>query len=240
VCGKGISLAASIRPETGQSRPTSLEAIAYFGLAELRKRVCLKPVLWFDRLTNREAEGIRAGEGRVTALPTATAQQTERGKMLIRRLHEGDNFTDLVLLSKAFFLEYAGCHRAFFELDCLNDKDIEAYFSSFVGDDDRVAFVAIEENRIVGYITVYVQRQPSYWKVKRVGHISGLMVGQEHRRSGVATQLLTEAKLFFAEHGVRYFTVYTAVENKSGVAFYQAQGMEALHTNFLGRIGPEG
>ena len=159
--------------------------------------------------------------------------------MIIRRLKRNDDITDLVLLSKAFFPEYASCHRAFFELDYLNDEDIKTYFSSFVGDDDHVAFVAIEENRIIGYITVYIQRQPSYWKVKHVGHISGLMVGQEHRRSGIATQLLAEAKLFFAEHGVTYFTVYTSVNNKSGVAFYQAQDMEALHTNFLGQIGAE-
>ena len=159
--------------------------------------------------------------------------------MITRRLNENDDITDLVLLSKAFFSEYASCHRAFFELDYLNDGDIKAYFSSFVGDDDNVAFVAIGENRIIGYITVYIQRQPSFWKVKHVGHISGLMVRQEHRRSGIATQLLAEAKLFLAEHGITYFTVYTAVKNRSGVAFYQAQGMEALHTNFLGQIKQE-
>ena len=130
--------------------------------------------------------------------------------MIIRRLKRNDDITDLVLLSKAFFPEYASCRRAFFELDYLNDEDIKTYFSSFVGDDDHVAFVAIEENRIIGYITVYIQRQPSYWKVKHVGHISGLMVGQEHRRSGIATQLLAEAKLFLAEHGVTYFSIHSS------------------------------
>ena len=113
--------------------------------------------------------------------------------MIVRRLHERDGLDDLVLLSKAFFREYEGCHRRFFELDHLNDKDIRAYFASFVGNDDRAAFVATKDRQIVGYITVYVQSQPSYWKVKRVGHVSGLMVEEEHRRSGIATRLLAEA-----------------------------------------------
>jgi ribosomal protein S18 acetylase RimI-like enzyme len=159
--------------------------------------------------------------------------------MIFSRLHERDNLDDLVLLSEAFFLEYAGYHEAFFEPDCLNAGDIRAYFSSFMGDDDHAAFVAIDEGSMVGYLTVLIKRQSPIWKVKRVGHISGLMVGKQHRRSGIATRLLAEAKLFFAEHGVKYFTVFTAVENKSGLAFYLAQEMEALHTNFLGQIRQE-
>ena len=46
--------------------------------------------------------------------------------MIIRRLNENDDINDLVLLSKAFFPEYASCHRAFFELDYLNDEDIKS------------------------------------------------------------------------------------------------------------------
>jgi ribosomal protein S18 acetylase RimI-like enzyme len=153
-------------------------------------------------------------------------------------LDAGDAFDDLFALSRAFFAEYASHHKEFFELDSLSKQDVRAYFQSFIGDDERAAFVAVEGSRTIGYITVYIQEQASHWKVKRVGHISGLMVDQEYRRLGIATELLAEAKRFFAEHGVTYFAVYTAVANNSGVAFYRAQGMEPLHTSFLGKIGP--
>jgi ribosomal protein S18 acetylase RimI-like enzyme len=159
--------------------------------------------------------------------------------MVIRRLHKKDSFDDLVSLSRAFFSEYEAYHEAFFELDCLRKEDVCGYFSLFVGDDDRAAFVAVEGHRIVGYITLYIKMQPSYWQVKRIGHISGLMVEQEYRRTGIAGQLLAEAKRFFGERGVKYFVVYTAVGNESGAEFYRAQGMESLYTHFLGEVGSE-
>jgi ribosomal protein S18 acetylase RimI-like enzyme len=163
-----------------------------------------------------------------------------RGKveiqMEIRRFSPVENINELVQLSKAFFMEYRTCHQEFFALDTLNDEDIRSYLSSFIDQDDQAIFVALDKDCIVGYITVYVKDQSRHWKVKRVGQISGLMVQQDFRRSGIATRLLAAGKHFFADRGVEFFTVYTAIRNQSGIAFYKSQGLEDLHTNFLGQV----
>ena len=73
-------------------------------------------------------------------------------------------------------------------------------------------------------------------KVRRIGHISGLMVQQEVRRQGIAGRLLEEAVAFFRDQGVRYYTVYTAVEKKEAIAFYERHGMEPLYTHLIGEV----
>lgn len=141
------------------------------------------------------------------------------------------------MLSRAFFAEYEAHHEAFFGIDSLSDEIIVGYFASFLETEERTAFVALQQGRIVGYITMLVETQAPFWQVKRVGHISGLMVAADARRSGIGGLLLERAKTFFREQGVRYFTVYTAVQNQAAVAFYHRQGLAPLHTHFLGQIG---
>jgi ribosomal protein S18 acetylase RimI-like enzyme len=154
----------------------------------------------------------------------------------IRKLQAGGDLGDLVALSKAFFREYEGHHEELFRLEALSDEEIVAYFSRFLDKDDHAAFIALRDGRVAGYITVCIQAQPGFWKVKRIGHISGLMVRKENRREGIGTRLLAEARAYFRDQPVRYYTVYTAVRNREALAFYAAHGLEPLHSNLVGKV----
>jgi 8-oxo-dGTP diphosphatase len=154
----------------------------------------------------------------------------------IRKLQAGEGTRELVALSRAFFSGYEAHHESFFRIDSLSQDGILAYFSSFLEREDRAVFVALEHDRIVGYITVLIETQSPHWQVKRLGHISGLMVHRAGRRAGIGGRLLDAAKGFFREQGVKYYTVYTAVENRAAVEFYGGEGLEPLHIHFLGEI----
>ena len=146
------------------------------------------------------------------------------------------SWSDLLSLSREFFAEYASHHPDFFKITDLKDEHINSYFASFCGDESQAAFIAVEGERILGYITVYVNEQPEYWQVKNVGEISGLMVSMDYRRKGVGKGLLDKACEFLKSRGVQYFTTYTAVENQAGVNFYTACGLTPLYTTMMGRI----
>ena len=154
----------------------------------------------------------------------------------VRPLRKEDNFQDLVALSKAFFEEYERHREDFFEIDRLEDQAILDYFSLFLEQDDHAAFIALRNDRIVGYITVRVERQPAYWTVTRIGHISGLMVNKENRRQGIGGQLLDQAMIYFRCQRVRYYTLHTSVENRGAIQFYQARGMVPLRTELAGEV----
>jgi ribosomal protein S18 acetylase RimI-like enzyme len=154
----------------------------------------------------------------------------------VRSLRHDDNLDDLISLSREFFAEYEAHHPDFFSIDRLTDDDVRTYFSRWLDDEDKRAFVAIADGRIVGYITVYVYSREGFWQVKRGGEVSGLMVQKAYRRRGIATQLLALARAFLAEKRVKYVTLYTAVANLGALAFYRQSGMVPLYTTMLGTV----
>lgn len=154
--------------------------------------------------------------------------------MLIRKLQNDDDLSDLISLSKLFFEEYAAHHSEFFSIDHLRDEDITGYFHKSIDTNDGATFIAIEGRRIIGYITVFVRNQPSFWAIKQIGVISGLMVHTDYRRRGIARALFTSAQNFIREQGVKYYTVYTATNNTDAIDLYESCGMTHLQTTLIG------
>jgi ribosomal protein S18 acetylase RimI-like enzyme len=158
----------------------------------------------------------------------------------IRALNQNEDFTDLVTLSRHFFEEYESHHADFFKIDNLRDEDVIHYLAAFCGHASRKAYIAVDGKRIVGYITAYVKDQADYWRYKRVGEVSGLMVQKEYRHQGIARRLLAKAKAFFLSKDLKYYTVYTTVANQAGLDFYQKNGLTPLYTTLLGETCENG
>jgi ribosomal protein S18 acetylase RimI-like enzyme len=156
--------------------------------------------------------------------------------MQIRELNNKDDLGLLVKLSRAFFLEYESNHPYFFKIDKIEESDIEKYFQRFIDNEDKKAFIAIEGGSIVGYISVLVLEQAAYWRIKRIGHISGLMVDKAHRRKGTGRMLLKAALEFFNSKGLRQYTLFTSVNNEDGIKFYKRSGLTELYITLMGEI----
>jgi len=109
----------------------------------------------------------------------------ETREVLIKELDSENGFSDLIELSKEFFYEYENNNRDFFGIDSIDEIDIGNYFNNFIGKETSKAYIAIIENKIIGYITVHIKNQSNYWIVKKVGDISGLMVKKKFRRNGI-------------------------------------------------------
>ncbi|MBN1211958.1 MAG: GNAT family N-acetyltransferase [candidate division Zixibacteria bacterium] len=152
----------------------------------------------------------------------------------IRELRTGDDLGAVLTLCKAFFAEYETHHEEFFDTDNLSDADISGRFLESLESDRSATIIALVDNEIVGYASVAVREQPRFYKIKKVGAISALMVATKYRRKGIGTRLLEEARVFFRRRGIKYFTLYTASANKSALELYKRVGLSELHTSFLG------
>ena len=152
----------------------------------------------------------------------------------MRELQPEDDLGAVLALCREFFAEYEGHHGVFFDTEDLRDEDISGRFLQSMESDSSATIVALVGGAIVGYASVAIRDQPGFYKIKRVGAISGLMVAKDHRRKGIASQLLAEAKDFFQRRGIRFFIVYTAAANRAAVEFYERNGMAVLHTTFIG------
>lgn len=157
------------------------------------------------------------------------------GKMMtIRELRREDDMKAVLTLCRDFFAEYEKHHKEFFDTDNLTDADISGRFEHSLESDDSATIIALIDNEIVGYASVAIREQPRFYKIKKVGAISALMVAKAHRRKGIATGLLEASRAFFGKHGVKYFTLYTAAANDGATAFYDHIGLSRLHISFIG------
>jgi ribosomal protein S18 acetylase RimI-like enzyme len=154
--------------------------------------------------------------------------------VIVRELQPEDDLTAVLALCKDFFAEYESHHDEFFDTDNLSDADISDRFIKSLKSDSSATIIALIDDKIVGYASIAVRDQPPFYKIKKVGNISALMVAKEYRRRGIATRILAEAKIYFRRHGIKYYTFYTAVSNRAAIRLYEKTGMRALHTVFIG------
>jgi [ribosomal protein S18]-alanine N-acetyltransferase len=102
------------------------------------------------------------------------------------------------------------------------------YFLSLPAAD---CLVAEENKHIVGFILA--ESNPP------LAHIITLDVAASHRREGLGTTLLEEMEKHFRFHGVHSVLLETAVDNETGIAFWQHHGYRTeavLKRYYLGRV----
>jgi ribosomal protein S18 acetylase RimI-like enzyme len=114
--------------------------------------------------------------------------------------------------------------------------DIRNYYQKFIGNENARAYIAMIEEKIIGYITLLIRNQPDYWKIKRIGDISGLMVSKNFRHNGIGTKLIMKGIEYFKRKDINYYTVFTSVNNTSVISLYRKCGFEQLYTTLYGRI----
>ena len=153
--------------------------------------------------------------------------------MTIRELQPDDDLKAVLALCRDFFLEYESHHEEFFKIENLSDTDISGKFLESMESDNSATIIALVNNKIVGYASIATREQPRFYKIKKVGTVSALMVAKEYRHRGIATRIMTEVKDYFRRRGIKYYTFYTAVSNKAATRLYEKIGMTALHTAFL-------
>lgn len=145
-----------------------------------------------------------------------------------------DDLRPVLALCKAFFAEYEAHHEDFFDTFELRDDQLSGRFLESITSDSSSTLVAFASDTLVAYASIKIRSQPEFYKAGRIGSISGLMVAPEFRRQGIATMLLAEARKWFRERGVKYFTVYTATANDPALQFYRRSSMQPLQTTLIG------
>lgn len=91
--------------------------------------------------------------------------------------------------------------------------------------------VAEEDKKIVGFVLAEINPP--------LAHIITLDIAESHRRAGIGSLLLCEMEKHFAFTGVHTILLETAVDNESGIAFWEHHGYRTeavIKRYYLGRI----
>ncbi len=146
----------------------------------------------------------------------------------IRYLTKKDELDDLIHLSKEFFKEYDQHHPDFFKISKIDDNDVKSYFKKTLGRVAEKTVVALDGDKIVAYITFSIKERLPLYQLKRVGHISGLMVDKKYRRLGIAKKLLDFSKDWFKRKGIKYSYLETSSQNHGAIKFYSKNNFQNL------------
>jgi GNAT superfamily N-acetyltransferase len=113
-------------------------------------------------------------------------------------------------------------------------EDAEARYAVYLRDRlrdiDSAVFVAEQDGRIVGSVIASVRTQESFFRARRFGYVSDLIVAPGSRRGGVGKALWERAALWFRGLGVGVVRLHVAVRSDEARAFWRNVGAEDFLT----------
>ena len=98
------------------------------------------------------------------------------------------------------------------------------FLASQLGDPDVAVFVAERDRAVIGY--VYASLEPQSWQELReaAGFIHDVVVEENGRRLGVASELVAAAVAWLREHGAPRVMLWTAEQNDSAKQLFEKLG----------------
>ncbi len=91
----------------------------------------------------------------------------------------------------------------------------------------RTGFVALDGENVVGYIAGHLTRRFGYQ-----GEVQYLYVGPQHRRQGIATELLRRMAAWFDDQNATRVCVNVNVDSPSAAPFYLSRGASVLNQHW--------
>ena len=107
------------------------------------------------------------------------------------------------------------------EYETTISETIEVAFS------DRKVFVAIDNEVVVGYATIYIERfsMPLY-NSEPLCVLGDMMIDEQYRKQGIGALFIKEAKKMAKEFGVKKLMLNVFAKNHIAYEYFKQQGFE--------------
>jgi ribosomal protein S18 acetylase RimI-like enzyme len=106
-----------------------------------------------------------------------------------------------------------------------------------IEDTTQAVFVAIDEEKIVGYITAgLVFFSNSYYNMNSHCEVGDIMVDTEYHNSGVGSLLMEEVKNWAAHKSLKTIQLNVFSKNKSAIDFFTKQNFQPLFSKLEFKI----
>lgn len=116
----------------------------------------------------------------------------------------------------------------------INAENISVRLERMNKDRNYKTFVALFENKVVGFITVVqtmaMEHEIGYLK------INGLAVQEKFQRKGIGTKLLKHAENYALENGISRLILNSGFQRTNAHAFYESKGFDKLSYCFTKNI----
>jgi ribosomal protein S18 acetylase RimI-like enzyme len=110
----------------------------------------------------------------------------------------------------------------------------ESYMRHEMENKDSRVMVALDDNRVIGYMMAMIREYPPVWRRERYGFIDEMAVTAAFRRRGAATKLLEEALEWFKAEKIDMVELTVAAKNNIGYSFWKKHGFrDYIHHLYL-------
>lgn len=116
---------------------------------------------------------------------------------------------------------------------CPFEKDGKEYFSDMIINHNT--YVAIVDNKIVGYLASTIGNQTSYIKVSRA-EIDNMFIEEKSRKLGIGKMLINKFKKECVNRKIKSIVVTASSKNIKAIKFYQKNGFEDYNTTLQIKI----
>lgn len=116
----------------------------------------------------------------------------------------------------------------------INVENITARLERMNKDNNYKSFVALFENKVIGFITMVqtmaIEHEIGYMK------INGLAVQVNYQRKGIGAKLLKHAENYALEKGISRIILNSGFQRTKAHAFYESKGFDKLSYCFSKNI----
>lgn len=98
----------------------------------------------------------------------------------------------------------------------------EGFLDNFYINDDKVIFVAEDNGKIIGFISVNIYKDLGYI------YLDDYSVSESYRGKGIGSKLMNMAFDFAKEKGINQVDTHVESANKESIEFYKNRGFELV------------
>ncbi len=115
-------------------------------------------------------------------------------------------------------------------------KYFEKEISSHLRMKNSVYLIAEENGEFLGYISFSIKKRSPIQKLEKEGRLHYAYIEKEHRGKGIFKKLLKEAKKWFKEKGIKYWTLSVSPENPRAHKLYKELGFVDKEIEMIGKV----
>lgn len=103
------------------------------------------------------------------------------------------------------------------------EKEGKDYFIDMLN--NEIVYIALAENKIVGYLAGSVNIQNSY-VTKSLAEVDNMFILEEYRKYGIGSKLMNEFKQYCIQNNIEELKVTASAKNSNAIRFYRKNGFE--------------
>ena len=123
--------------------------------------------------------------------------------------------------------DLASMHEDIMEGYELSENPKKAWIEFILSNFDKksmITFIAEDDEKTLGFVTVIIRERPKIFKNTKVGMILDLIVDEDERNQGVGSALIDRSERWINNKGVSVSVLTVAPENENAVDFWENRG----------------